>query len=299
MQAVMLAHDAIQAGTYAVCVAGGLENMSRAPYLLTKARTGYRIGHQEMIDHMMRDGLEDAYNDWKPMGHFAEQCAEQYALSREAQDAFARESLMRARHASNTGLFATEIAPVTLSDGTTVTQDETPFKANPDKIPHLKPVFKKEGTITAANSSSISDGAAALVLMRASHAEKLGLTPLAAIRAHYTHAQDPAWFTTAPIEAIRGVVDRAGWQLSTVDCFEINEAFAVVTMAAMQTLQLPHERVNLRGGACALGHPIGASGARILVTLLHTLQQSSYKRGIASLCIGGGEATAIAVEKWT
>jgi acetyl-CoA C-acetyltransferase len=296
MKAAMLAHDLILAGSGRIIVAGGMESMSNAPYLIGKARGGLRLGHGEIKDHMFLDGLEDPYNDGRLMGTFAEECATQYRFSREAQDAFATESLQRAQTASRSGAFAPEIQPVTVKDSV-VSEDEQPFKADLAKIPKLKPAFRKEGTVTAANSSSISDGAAALVLMSDATARERGLGPLAVIRAHATHAQDPALFTTAPVGAIRKVLEKAGWKAGEVDLYEVNEAFAVVTMAAMHELDLPHSKVNVNGGACALGHPIGASGARIVVTLLAALERRGLRRGVASLCIGGGEATALAVER--
>ena len=299
MEATMLAHDALLAGTAAVIVAGGMESMTNAPYLMPKARTGYRMGHQQVLDHMFYDGLEDAYDKGRLMGTFAEDCADKYAFTREAQDPFALASLSRALAANNDGTFAWEIAPVTVTGrkgDVVVDHDEQPAKATPDKIPQLKPAFRKDGTVTAANSSSISDGAAALVLMRRSEAEKRGLKPLAVIVAHTTHAQEPAWFSTAPVGAIEKLYRKTGWTTKDVDLFEINEAFAVVTMAAMKEHGLAHEKVNVHGGACALGHPIGASGARIIVTLLGALRKHGGRRGVASLCIGGGEATAIAIE---
>ncbi|CCG40664.1 acetyl-CoA C-acyltransferase [Magnetospirillum molischianum] len=299
MKAAMLAHDSILAGTAAVMVAGGMESMTNAPYLLDRARTGYRIGHGRVLDHMFLDGLEDAYEKGRLMGTYAEECADAYGFTREAQDAWATTSLARACKAIADGSFQDEIVPVTVRDGKAnriVNTDEQPGKANPDKIPTLKPAFREGGTVTAANSSSISDGAAALTLMRLSHAEKLGLRPIAAIRGHATHAQQPSLFTTAPIGAISKLLERVGWTHDQVDLYEINEAFAVVTMAAIKDLGLPEEKVNVHGGACALGHPIGASGARIVVTLLAALQKYQLKRGIASLCIGGGEATALAVD---
>jgi len=300
MKAVMLAHDLIVANSNDVMVAGGMESMSNAPYLISKARTGYRMGHGQLFDHMFLDGLEDAYDEGCLMGAFAEDTAQQYQFSREAQDAFAIESLTRARVATENDIFAKEIVPVTVKTGkmtTIVARDEQPFKADPEKIPMLKPVFREGGTLTAANSSSISDGAAALILTRLSLAEKRGLTPLAAIRGHATHAQAPALFPTAPIGAMRKLFEKLNWQAGEVDLFEINEAFAVVAMAAMRELDLPHDKVNVHGGACALGHPIGASGARILVTLLNALETYDLKRGVASICIGGGEATAVAIER--
>ena len=302
MKATMLAHDLLLAGTNAVMVAGGMESMSNAPYLLPKARGGYRLGHGQMIDHMFFDGLEDRYakdTAGRLMGTFAEDCARHYDFTRAAQDEFAITSTTRAQAAITGGAFAWEVAPVTVSGrggDTVVDQDEQPLKAKLDKIGSLKPAFAKDGTVTAANSSSISDGAAALTLMRRSTAEKLGLTPLATILGHTTHAQAPAWFTTAPVGAMQKLLDKTGWTVADVDLWEINEAFAVVTMAAMHELKLDPAKVNVNGGACALGHPIGASGARILVTLLGALRARGLKRGIASLCIGGGEATAVAVE---
>ena len=299
MKAAMLANDLLLAGTNRVMVAGGMESMSNAPYLLPKARTGYRMGHQQVIDHMFLDGLEDAYEKGRLMGSFAEVCADHFGFSRQDQDAFAVTSLQRAQQANRAGWFAWEIAPVTLRSGKGdrfVDQDESPFKANFEKIPQLKPAFRKDGTVTAANSSSISDGAAAMVLMRRSEAAARGVTPVATIVGHSTHAQEPGWFTTAPVGAIRKLLERTGWSAADVDLFEINEAFAVVTMAAMREHGLPHDRVNVNGGACALGHPLGASGARIMVTLIGALRRQGLKRGIASLCIGGGEATAVAVE---
>ena len=299
MEAAMLAHDALLAGTADVIVAGGMESMSNAPYLLPKARAGYRMGHQQVIDHMFYDGLEDAYDKGRLMGTFAEDCAAKYAFTREEQDGFATASLSRALTANNDGTFAWEIAPVTVAGrkgDAVIDKDEQPAKASPEKIPTLKPAFRKEGTVTAANSSSISDGAAALVLMRRSQAERRGLTPLAVIVAHATHAQEPAWFSTAPVGAIEKLYRKAGWTSKEVDLFEINEAFAVVAMAAMKEHSLPHDKVNVHGGACALGHPIGASGARILVTLIGALRKHGKKRGVASLCIGGGEATAMGIE---
>jgi acetyl-CoA C-acetyltransferase len=299
MEAAMLAHDALAAGSGQIIVAGGMESMSNAPYLLPKARSGMRMGHGTVLDHMFLDGLEDAYDKGKLMGTFAEQCAERYAFTREAQDEFALRSLSRAVAATEDGSFRWEIAPVTVSgrkSETIIDRDEQPGKANPEKIPSLKPAFRKDGTVTAANSSSISDGAAALVLMRRSLAERRGLRPLAVILGHATHAQEPSWFTTAPVGAMKKLYDQVGWKPGEVDLYEINEAFAVVTMAAMKEHGLPAEKVNVHGGACALGHPIGASGARIVVTLLGALRKLGKKRGVASLCIGGGEATALAIE---
>ncbi len=299
MKAAMFAHDMLLAGTHEVMVTGGMESMTNAPFLLLKGRSGYRMGHDRIFDHMMLDGLEDAYDRGRLMGTFAEQCAERYGFSREMQDRFAITSLERARKAQTEGLFAAEIEPVVIEtpkETKTIAEDEQPRKADAAKIPLLKPAFRKDGTVTAANSSSISDGAAALVLMRRSEAKRRGLKPLAFIRAHATHAQEPGWFTTAPVEAIRKVLAKADWSAASVDLYEINEAFAVVTLASMKDLELPHEKVNLHGGACALGHPIGASGARIIVTLLAALKHYGMKRGVASLCIGGGEATALALE---
>lgn len=299
MKATMLAHDLIRAGTNEVMVAGGMESMTNAPYFIAKARGGLRMGHGEIKDHMFFDGLEDAYEKGRLMGTYAEECADMFAFTREQQDAFAIASLTRAKTAIESGAFKEEIVPVTVKTRKGETQidtDEQPHKAVIDKIPGLKPAFRKDGTVTAANSSSISDGAAALVLMRQSQAEKRGLKPLAVIKGHSTLAQKPALFTTAPVYAIQTLLGKIGWTTADVDLYEINEAFAVVTMAAMQELDLPHEKVNVNGGACALGHPIGASGARIIVTLLAALKQHGLKRGVASLCIGGGEATAIAVE---
>jgi acetyl-CoA C-acetyltransferase len=299
MKAAMFAHDLLAAGTNEIMVAGGMESMTNAPYLLPKARSGYRMGHQQVIDHMFLDGLEDAYDKGKLMGSFAEDCAGKYGFTREEQDKFAIASLERAQAASKNGAFAWEITPLAIKAGKNerfMEQDEPPFKANFEKIPTLKPAFRKDGTVTAANSSSISDGAAALVMMRRSTAEKLSLKPLAVVVGHSTHSQEPGWFTTAPVGAIRKLFDATGWSAGKVDLYEINEAFAVVTMAAMKEHGLPHEKVNIHGGACALGHPIGASGARILVTLIGALRKTGGKRGIATLCIGGGEATAMAIE---
>jgi len=303
MKAAMLAHDLLAAGTNEVMVAGGMESMTNAPYLLPKARSGYRMGHQQVIDHMFLDGLEDAYDKGRLMGSFAEDCAGKYGFTREEQDKFAIASLERAQAANKNGWFAWEITPINVNAAIKtgknehfMEQDEQPFKANFEKIPTLKPAFRKDGTVTAANSSSISDGAAALVMMRRSSAEKLGLKPLAMVVGHSTHSQEPGWFTTAPVGAIRKLFDATGWNAGKVDLYEINEAFAVVTMAAMKEHGLPHEKVNIHGGACALGHPIGASGARILVTLIGALRKTGGRRGIASLCIGGGEATAMAIE---
>jgi acetyl-CoA C-acetyltransferase len=299
MKAAMFAHDLLAAGTNEVMVAGGMESMTNAPYLLPKARSGYRMGHQQVVDHMFLDGLEDAYDKGRLMGSFAEDCAGKYNFTREEQDKFAIASLERAQAANKNGWFAWEITPLAIKAGKNerfMEQDEQPFKANFEKIPTLKPAFRKDGTVTAANSSSISDGAAALVMMRRSTAGKLGLAPLAVVVGHSTHSQEPGWFTTAPVGAIKKLFDATGWSAGKVDLYEINEAFAVVAMAAMKEHGLPHERVNIHGGACALGHPIGASGARILVTLIGALRKNGGKRGIASLCIGGGEATAMAIE---
>ncbi|WP_191833672.1 acetyl-CoA C-acyltransferase [Pseudomonas fluorescens] len=299
MQAAIMAHDLLLAGSADVVVAGGMESMSNAPYLLDKARSGYRMGHGKIIDHMFFDGLEDAYDKGRLMGTFAEDCAEGNGFTRQQQDDFAIASLTRAQQAIKDGSFASEIVPVEVTEGKTqrlVSDDEQPPKARLDKIPQLKPAFRDGGTVTAANSSSISDGAAALVLMRRSQAQKHGLKPLAVIHGHAAFADTPALFPTAPIGAIDKLIKRTGWNLAEVDLFEINEAFAVVTLAAMKHLDLPHDKVNIHGGACALGHPIGASGARILVTLLAALRQKGLRRGIAAICIGGGEATAMAVE---
>jgi len=302
MKATIVGHDGILAGSCGIAVVGGMESMTNAPYLLPKARGGYRLGHGQIIDHMFMDGLEDAYsaeNRGRLMGTFAEDCAGNYNFSRAAQDEFAIRSTNRAKQASDDGSFAWEIAPVTVSGrkgDVVIDKDEGPFAVNIEKIPTLKPAFRKDGTVTPANSSSISDGAAAMVLMRASQAEKLGLAPIARIVAHTTHAHAPALFPTAPVGAMQKLFTKTGWAAEGVDLYEINEAFAVVTMAAMHDMKLPAEKVNIHGGACALGHPIGASGARILVTLLGALKKTGGKRGVASLCIGGGEATALAVE---
>ena len=299
MKATMLAHDMLLAGSATVMVSGGMESMTNAPYLLDKARSGYRMGHGKIIDHMFMDGLEDAYDKGRLMGTFAEDCAQAGGFSREAQDAFAISSLTRAQDAINNGRFSAEIVPVEVTEGKekrVIKDDEQPPKARLDKIPQLKPAFREGGTVTAANASSISDGAAALVLMRRSEAEKRGLKPLAVIHGHAAFADAPALFPTAPIGAIDKLMKRTGWNLAEVDLFEINEAFAVVTLAAMKHLDLPHDKVNIHGGACALGHPIGASGARLVVTLINALRTRGLTRGVATLCIGGGEATAIAVE---
>ena len=300
MKAAMIAHDNIAAGSHDVMVAGGMESMSNAPYLLPKVRAGMRMGHGQMLDSMFFDGLEDAYDKGTLMGVFAENTAQHYQFTREAQDEFAIASLTRAKTAIEDGTFGAETTPVTVKTRrgeSVVDKDEQPLKADLAKIPNLRPAFREDGTVTAANSSSISDGAAALVLMKLSEAEARGLTPLAAIRAHATHAHEPEWFTTAPIGAVESVLEKAGWTRSDVDLFEINEAFAVVTMAAMRDLDIPHDQVNVHGGACALGHPIGASGARIIVTLINALAKYDKTKGVAALCIGGGEATAIAVER--
>ena len=299
MKAAMLANDLIGAGTNDIMVAGGMESMSNAPYLLPKARAGYRMGHQQVLDHMFFDGLEDAYDKGRLMGSFAEECAKKFNFTREQQDQFAITSLERAQKANKEGWFDWEIAPMTIKAGKEdriLKNDEQPFKADFAKIPLLKPAFAKDGTVTAANSSSISDGAAALVMVRRSVAEKLGLKPLAVVVGHSTHAQEPGWFTTAPVGAIQKLFDKTGWTADKVDFYEINEAFAVVTLAAMREHKLPHEKVNVHGGACALGHPIGASGARIIVSLIGAMRKYGGKRGVASLCIGGGEATAMAIE---
>ena len=300
MKAAMLAHDLIAAGSARIAVAGGMESMSNAPYLLDRARTGLRMGHSRVLDHMFLDGLEDAYDKGRLMGTFAEDCAQSYAFTREEQDQYALSSLARAQQATADGSFAAEIVPLTVQAGKVereVRHDELPRKAVPDKVPKLKPAFREGGTVTAANSSSISDGAAALVLMRRSEADRRGLRALASIVGHATYANAPALFPTAPIGAMRRLVERIGWPLDQVDLFEINEAFAVVAMAAMRDLAIPREKLNIHGGACALGHPIGASGARIVVTLLAALERLGLRRGIAALCIGGGEATAMAVER--
>ena len=300
MKATMLAHDLLAAGSNDVTVAGGMESMSNAPYLLPKARGGYRMGHGVVQDHMFIDGLEDAYEKGRLMGSFAEDTAQHFQFTRESQDAFAIRSLKRAQAATADGTAAREIVPVTVKTrkGETVVEiDEQPRTANLDKIPRLKPAFREGGTVTAANSSSISDGAAALVLMRRSEAARRGLTPLAVIRGHASHAQAPAWFTTAPIGAAQRVLDKAGWAAADVDLFEVNEAFAVVTMAAMREMDLPADKVNVHGGACALGHPVGASGARILITLINALEKYDLRKGVAAICIGGGEATAMAIER--
>ena len=299
MRAAMFAHDMLVAGSHDVLVAGGMESMTAAPYLLQKGRGGYRMGHDRIFDHMMLDGLEDAYEPGRSMGTFGEDCAAKYQFTRQQQDNFAIASVQRAQAAIQSGAFTAEIAPVTLKDRKgerVVDTDEGPGKINIDRIPTLKPAFRKDGTVTAAASSSINDGAAAMVLMRASTAKKLGCTPLAKIVSHATHAQEPEWFSTAPIGATEKALAKAGWQVGEVDLWEINEAFAVVPMALMHDLKVPHEKVNVNGGACALGHPIGASGARIMVTLIHALKARGLRKGLATLCIGGGEATAVALE---
>jgi acetyl-CoA C-acetyltransferase len=300
MKTTMLGHDNLIAGSHDVVITGGMESMTNAPYLVLKGRTGYRLGHgDKLMDHMFYDGLEDAYEEGRSMGTFAEDTAERYQFTREAQDAFAAESVKRSQRASNDGTFEAEIAPVTIKDRKgekVIGKDQSPFQVNIEKIPTLRPAFRKDGTVTAATSSSISDGAAALVLMRRSTAEKKGITPLAVIRAHATHSQAPNLFTTAPIGALRKLLEKTGWKNTDVDLWEVNEAFAVVTMAAMRDIGIPHDKVNVNGGACALGHPVGASGARIVVTLMHALKKHGLKKGVAGLCIGGGEATAMSIE---
>jgi acetyl-CoA C-acetyltransferase len=299
MRAAMFAHDMLLAGSHEVLVAGGMESMTNAPYLMLKGRGGYRMGHDRLFDHMMLDGLEDAYQAGRSMGTFGEDCAAKYSFTREQQDAFAMASVTRAQNAITSGGFAAEITPVTVktrAGETVVSTDEGPGKIKVDKIPTLRPAFKKDGTITAAASSSINDGAAALVLMRESTARRLGCTPLARIVSHATHAQEPEWFSTAPVGASQKALAKAGWTVDQVDLWEVNEAFAVVPMALMHDLKVPHDKVNVNGGACALGHPIGASGARIMVTLMHALKARGLKKGLATLCIGGGEGTAVALE---
>ena len=299
MQSTIYGFDSLVAGTNDVVVTGGMESMTNAPYLVPKARGGYRIGHGMLYDHMMLDGLEDAYEKGRAMGTYAEDCSSKYEFTREAQDAFAIESVKRAQAATADGSFAWEIAPVTVTGrggDVVIDKDEGPLKAKIDKIPQLKPAFKKDGTITAASSSSINDGAAALVLMRESTAKKLGAKPIARIVAHTRHSQEPNWFTTAPVGAIEKLYAKTGWSSKEVDLFEVNEAFAAVAMAAMKEHDIAHDKINIHGGACALGHPIGASGARIIVTLLGALKKTGGKRGVAALCIGGGEATAMALE---
>ncbi|MGL5166543.1 MAG: acetyl-CoA C-acyltransferase [Afipia sp.] len=300
MKATMLAHDIINAGSADIVVSGGMESMTNAPYLLQKARGGYRVGHDRIIDHMLMDGLEDAYETGRSMGDFGEAAAEAYQFSRKDQDEYAMETLTRARNAVQNGSFKKEIAPISVKEKAgvrVVENDEHPLKVDPAKIPNLKPAFRANGTITPAASSANADGAAALVLTRRSIAEREGLPILAEIKGHSTHSQAPDWFTTAPIPAIRKLLDKVGWSVGDVDLFEINEAFAVVPMAAARDLGIPRDKLNVNGGACALGHPIGATGARLIVTLLHAMEKNNVKRGIASLCIGGGEATAIAVER--
>lgn len=300
LKAVMLAHDALIAGSVQHVLAGGMESMSRAPYLLAGAREGYRSGHQRVLDHMLLDGLEDAYEGGRSMGDFGEATATAYGFDREAQDAYAMETLRRAIAAQESGAFMAEIEPLEIvvkGGSMTIATDEHPRKVSPEKVPMLRPAFRHDGSITAASSSANADGAAALLLTRRSIAEREGLPMLAQIRGVATHSQDPAWFTTAPAPAIRKLLDKVGWRVADVDLFEINEAFAVVAMAAMRDLQMGHERLNIHGGACALGHPIGATGARILVTLLHALDRFDLRRGVAALCNGGGEATAVAIER--
>lgn len=299
MKAVMLAADAIKAGSASVVVAGGMESMTNAPYLLKKARGGYRLGHDKIYDHMMLDGLEDAYEEGRSMGLFGEDCAAKYNFTRQKQDDFAVASVQRAQSAIATGAFKEEITPVIVKDRKgerVVDTDEGPGRIKPEKIPTLKPAFKKDGTVTAAASSSINDGAAAVVLMTESRAKELGCKPLARIVSYATHSQEPGWFTTAPVQASEKALKKAGWQVGDVDLWEVNEAFAVVPMALMHELKVPHDKVNVNGGACALGHPIGASGARIIVTLLYALKKRGLKKGLATLCIGGGEGTAMALE---
>ncbi len=300
MKATMLAHDIINAGSAEIVVSGGMESMSNAPYLLAKARAGYRVGHDRIIDHMLMDGLEDAYETGRSMGDFGEATAEAYQFTRKDQDDYAMETLTRARRAVESGAFKSEIAPISVKDKTgvrVIENDEHPLKVDPAKIPNLKPAFRANGTITPAASSANADGAAALILTKRSLAEREGLPILAEIKGHSTHSQEPAWFTTAPIPAIEKLLDKVGWKVGDVDLFEINEAFAVVPMAAARDLGIPRDKLNINGGACALGHPIGATGARLIVTLLHAMEKNNLRRGIASLCIGGGEATAIAVER--
>jgi acetyl-CoA C-acetyltransferase len=299
MKATMLGHDLVAAGSAQIVVTGGMESMSNAPYLLDKARAGYRAGHAQLFDHMLLDGLEDAYEKGRSMGDFGEATAEAYQFSRNDQDAYAIETLKRARTAVEGGAFEVEVVPVTINGkgAQTIKRDEIPMRLSADKIPTLKPAFRADGTITAASSSANADGAAALVLASRSTAERAGLPIMAVIKGHATHSQEPAWFTTAPAPAIRKLLGKVGWSASDVDLYEINEAFAVVTMAAMRDLGVPHDRVNVNGGACALGHPIGATGARLIVTLLHALERNDLRRGVAALCIGGGEATAVALER--
>lgn len=295
MKALMLGHDAIRAGSSEIVVAGGMESMTNAPYMIDR---GLRMGHGKLTDHMFYDGLQSPF-DGQMMGHFGEMCASRYGFSREQQDAFARASVERARHAAENGLFAAEIAPVTVKTRkgeSEVATDEEPGRIDVEKIPSLRPAFAKDGTITAASSSKISDGAAAMVVMSAENAERRGIAPLARIVGHATHSQEPEWFTTAPVGAMKKLLERVGWSVGDVDLFEVNEAFAAVSMAAMHDLELPHDKLNVHGGACALGHPIGASGARILITLIHALKATGGTRGVAGICLGGGEATAVAVE---
>jgi len=299
MKAAMFAHDMLLAGTHEVMIAGGMESMTNAPYLMLKGRGGYRMGHDRIFDHMMLDGLEDAYEAGRSMGTFGEQCAAKYQFTREEQDAFATASVKRAKAATESGAFATEITPVTVkgrAGEVVVSIDEGPGKVKLDKIPSLKPAFKKDGTITAASSSSINDGAAAMVLMKEASAVRYGSKPVARIVGHAMHSQEPEWFTTAPVGAVQKLLAKTGWKVGEVDLWEVNEAFAVVPMALMRELKVSHDVLNVNGGACALGHPIGASGARIMVTLIHALKARGGKRGIATLCIGGGEATAVAIE---
>jgi acetyl-CoA C-acetyltransferase len=299
MKAAMFAHDMLLAGTHEVMVVGGMESMTNAPYLMLKGRGGYRMGHDKIYDHMMLDGLEDAYEAGRSMGTFGEDCAAKYQFTREEQDAFAIASVKRAKAATESGAFAKEITPVTVKSRAgevVVSIDEGPGKVKLDKIPQLKAAFKKDGTITAASSSSINDGAAAMVLMKEATAQRYGSKPIARIVAHTMHSQEPEWFTTAPVGAVQKLLAKTGWKVGDVDLWEVNEAFAVVPMALMKELKVSHDRLNVNGGACALGHPIGASGARIMVTLIHALQARGGKRGIATLCIGGGEATAVAIE---
>ena len=301
MKSVMFAHDALLVGSCDILVAGGMESMTNAPYLLLKARQGYRFGNSELYDHMALDGLEDIYDKGRPMGYFAEQCVEQYGFTRKQQDDFALASFERAQYATRHQLLANELITITMQTKQgeqIIDKDEHPFSVNPEKIPKLSPAFKKDGTVTAGNASSIADGAAAMVVMRLSEAVKRGIKPLAKIHAHVSTARKPAEFTIAPIDAIKKLLEKVQWSVNDVDLFEINEAFAVVVMAAMHDLHIPHDKVNVHGGSVALGHPIGASGARILVTLISALQQRALKRGVASLCIGGGEATAIAIEMY-
>ncbi|PWN54906.1 acetyl-CoA C-acyltransferase [Abyssibacter profundi] len=300
MKAVMLGHDLLKAGSIRTAIVGGMESMTNAPYLVPKGRTGYRFGHAELLDHMALDGLEDAYEKRTPMGEFAERTVERYGFTREDQDAFAIESLRRAKLANEDGTFDAEVVPATIKSrkgDVTVQQDDQPFKSNPDKIPGLRPAFRKDGTISAATASSISDGAASMLLSKASTAESMGLKPVARIVGHASHARLPAEFTIAPVHAIRSLLEQVQWSVDDVDVWEVNEAFAVVAMAAMKDIGIPHDKLNIHGGACALGHPIGASGARILVTLLNAMEKRGAKRGVASLCIGGGEATAVAIER--